>query len=100
MADVLPTVAPRKSLLALERIPAPVWVLGLVLLAMPAFASNFVLFQIFGWSFILALYAGLQNATGLVVPVLGLAAILWARRPFRTPATDRTRAAEVLTGAA
>jgi len=57
MADVLPTVAPRKSLLALERIPAPVWVLGLLLLAMPAFASNFVLFQIFGWSFILGMIA-------------------------------------------
>jgi hypothetical protein len=53
-----------------------------------------------GWSFILALYAGLQTATGLVVPVLGLAAILWARRRFGTAATDRTRAAEVPTGAA
>jgi hypothetical protein len=53
-----------------------------------------------GWSFILALYAGLQKATGLVVPVLGLAAILWARRRFGSPATDRNRAAEVLTGAA
>ena len=53
MAIVLPTVAPRRSLLALERIPAPIWVIGLLLLAMPAFASNFVLFQIFGWSFIL-----------------------------------------------
>jgi hypothetical protein len=53
-----------------------------------------------GWSFILALYAGLQKATGLVVPVLGLAAILWARRRFRAPATDRTRVAGVLTGAA
>jgi hypothetical protein len=53
-----------------------------------------------GWSFILALYAGLQNATGLVVPVLGLAAILWARRRFRSPVTDRNRATEALTGAA
>jgi hypothetical protein len=35
-----------------------------------------------GWSFILALYAGLQTATGLVVPVVGLAAIVWARRHF------------------
>jgi hypothetical protein len=35
-----------------------------------------------GWSFILALYAGLQKATGLVVPLVGLAAILWARRRF------------------
>lgn len=53
-----------------------------------------------GWSFILALYAGLQKATGLVVPVLGLAAILWARRRFASPALDRNRAAETLTGAA
>jgi hypothetical protein len=53
-----------------------------------------------GWSFILALYAGLQKAMGLVLPVLGLAAILWARRRFRSPALDRNRAAEALTGAA
>lgn len=37
---------------------------------------------IVGWSFILGLYAGLQNRPGVVVPVLGLAAILWARRHF------------------
>jgi len=53
-----------------------------------------------GWSFILALYAGLQKATGLVVPVLGLASILWARRRFGSPATRRNRAAEAPTGAA
>jgi hypothetical protein len=53
-----------------------------------------------GWSFILALYAGLQKATGLVVPVLGLASILWARRRFGPPATGRNRAAEAPTGAA
>ena len=53
-----------------------------------------------GWSFILAQYAGLQKATGLVVPVLGLAAILWARRRFGSRATNRNRAAEALTGAA
>jgi len=41
-----------------------------------------------GWSFILALYAGLQNATGLVVPALGVAAILLARRRFGAPATE------------
>ena len=57
MADVLPAVVPRRSLLALERIPAPIWVIGLLLLAMPAFASNFVLYQIFGWSFILGMIA-------------------------------------------
>ena len=57
MAIVLPTVAPRRSLLALERIPPAIWVIGLLLLAMPAFASNFVLYQIFGWSFILGMIA-------------------------------------------
>lgn len=51
-----------------------------------------------GWSFILALYAGLQHATGLVVPVLGLAAILWARRHFGS--SYRSRPAEGLSGAA
>ena len=38
-------------------IPAPYWVVGLILLAMPAFANNFVLFQIFGWSFVLGMIA-------------------------------------------
>ena len=56
MADVMPTTAPGKLIL-LERIPPPVWVIGLVLLVMPAFASNFVLYQIFGWSFILGMIA-------------------------------------------
>ena len=43
--------------MVLEGIPAPVWVIGLLLLLMPAFANNFVLFQIFGWSFILGMIA-------------------------------------------
>lgn len=38
-------------------IPWVYWVLGLVLLFMPVVASNFVLFQIFGWSFILGMVA-------------------------------------------
>ena len=33
------------------------WALGIVLLAMPAIASDFVLFQIFGWTFILGMIA-------------------------------------------
>jgi hypothetical protein len=53
-----------------------------------------------GWSFILALYAGLQNVTGLVVPVLGLAAILWARRRFGRAVTNNDPAAAALTGTA
>ena len=41
----------------LEKIPAAYWVLGIVLLIMPLFASDFVLFQIFGWTFILSIIA-------------------------------------------
>lgn len=41
----------------LERIPAPYWVLGILLLIMPLFASDFVLYQIFGWTFILGMIA-------------------------------------------
>lgn len=41
----------------LERIPASYWVLGILLLIMPLFASDFVLFQIFGWTFILGMIA-------------------------------------------
>ena len=41
----------------IERIPVAYWVVGVVLLAMPAFAGNFVLFQIFGWTFILGTIA-------------------------------------------
>lgn len=40
-----------------ERIPASYWLVGFVLLVMPTFASNFVLFQIFGWTFILGIIA-------------------------------------------
>jgi branched-chain amino acid transport system permease protein len=38
-------------------IPAQYWVVGVLLLIMPAFASGFVLFQIFGWAFILGMIA-------------------------------------------
>ena len=41
----------------LERIPAAYWVVGLFLLIMPAFASDFVIFQIMGWTFILGIIA-------------------------------------------
>jgi len=39
----------------LERIPPVWWAIALVLVVMPLFASNFVLFQIFGWTFILGM---------------------------------------------
>ena len=48
-----------------ERVPAAYWVLALVLLVMPAIAGDFILFQIWGWTFILGLIAlGLQFLAG------------------------------------
>lgn len=41
----------------LEQIPASYWILGILLLIMPAIAGDFVLFQIFGWTFILGIIA-------------------------------------------
>lgn len=41
----------------LEKVPAIWWAIALLLIAMPLFASNFVLFQIFGWTFILGMIA-------------------------------------------
>ncbi|MEH6725003.1 MAG: branched-chain amino acid ABC transporter permease [Hyphomicrobiales bacterium] len=40
-----------------ERVPVQYWVVIILLLIMPAFASDFTLFQIFGWSFILGMIA-------------------------------------------
>ena len=39
----------------IDRIPSGYWLLAVVLLMMPIFASNFVLYQIFGWTFILGM---------------------------------------------
>lgn len=41
----------------IERIPAPYWIAGVILLIIPSFASDFVMFQIFGWTFILGMIA-------------------------------------------
>jgi len=41
----------------LERIPAAYWIVGILLLIMPLFANDFVLYQIFGWIFILGIIA-------------------------------------------
>jgi hypothetical protein len=57
VAQALPSTAPGRLTAALERVPAPAWVIAFLLLLMPAFANNFVLFQIFGWSFILGMIA-------------------------------------------
>ncbi|MBY8975954.1 branched-chain amino acid ABC transporter permease [Rhodobacteraceae bacterium NNCM2] len=40
-----------------ERIPTRYWLIGIFLLILPAFASDFVIFQIFGWTFILGIIA-------------------------------------------
>ena len=42
---------------SIERVPPVWWVMGLLLLAMPAFANSFILFQVFGWTFILGMIA-------------------------------------------
>lgn len=40
-----------------EKVPVQYWVLAILLAITPAFASNFTLYQIFGWSFILGMIA-------------------------------------------
>ena len=40
-----------------EQIPAVWWALAAFLLVLPAFANDFVLFQVFGWTFILGMIA-------------------------------------------
>ncbi len=40
-----------------ERIPMPWWALALVLLTMPVWANDFILFQVMGWTFILGMIA-------------------------------------------
>ena len=41
----------------IERVPAIYWIVGFILLILPSFASDFVMFQIFGWTFILGMIA-------------------------------------------
>ncbi|WP_422370579.1 branched-chain amino acid ABC transporter permease [Hoeflea sp.] len=40
-----------------ERVPAQWWAVGLLLLIMPAIANDFILFQVFGWTFLLGMIA-------------------------------------------
>jgi branched-chain amino acid transport system permease protein len=79
--------------LTLQRVHPAAWLLGLCLLSLPAFASNFVLTQIFGWSFILGMialslmflagYGGMVSlvqmtvagCAGYMVAILGVSAI-------------------------
>lgn len=48
-ADAQPTL--------IDRVDPVWWFVGLLLLTMPLFAGNFVLFQVFGWTFILGMIA-------------------------------------------
>jgi branched-chain amino acid transport system permease protein len=57
MALVEPRAAQAEQPIWFERIPLAWWIVGAVLLVMPTFASEFVLFQIFGWTFILGIIA-------------------------------------------
>lgn len=41
----------------MERIPPAYWIVGFLLLILPGFASDFVMYQIFGWTFILGMIA-------------------------------------------
>lgn len=41
----------------IERIPTVWWVMGVLLLTMPAWANDFILFQVMGWTFILGMIA-------------------------------------------
>lgn len=76
----------RTELLGPANIPWVYWVLGFILLLMPVVASNFVLFQIFGWAFILGMVAlslmflgGYGGMVSLVqMSVAGLAAYMVA----------------------
>lgn len=71
---------------AIDRVPAAYWIVAVILLFMPAVANDFVLFQIFGWSFILGMIAlslmflaGLGGMVSLVqMTVAGLAAYVTA----------------------
>ncbi|MGI9424281.1 MAG: branched-chain amino acid ABC transporter permease, partial [Hyphomicrobiaceae bacterium] len=42
---------------SLSRIPPAYWVVGAILLLVPAVASDFIMFQIFGWAYILGMIA-------------------------------------------
>ncbi len=77
-----------------SRIPTAYWVVGVIMLILPAFTSDFVLFQIFGWALILGMIAlslmflaGYGGMVSLVqMTVAGIAAYMTAI--FGTSAID------------
>ncbi len=55
MADITSSITPEKS--RLEAVHPAYWIMGVILLVIPAFVSPFVMFQLMGWSFILGMIA-------------------------------------------
>lgn len=55
MADMTSSVNLKKS--RLEDVHPAYWILGIVLLVIPAFVSPFIMFQLMGWTFILGIIA-------------------------------------------
>ncbi|MFK7753392.1 MAG: branched-chain amino acid ABC transporter permease [Sedimentitalea sp.] len=55
MADITSALASEKS--RLEAVHPAYWIMGVVLLVIPAFVSPFIMFQLMGWSFILGIIA-------------------------------------------
>lgn len=76
-----PKPRPGDQTLWIERVHPAVWALAIVLLAMPAFANGFWLFQVFGWTFILGMialslmflagYGGMVSLIQMTVAALG-----------------------------
>ncbi|HSF64710.1 MAG TPA: branched-chain amino acid ABC transporter permease [Paracoccaceae bacterium] len=65
----------------MERVPPVWWVLGLILLVMPLISNGFVLFQVWGWTFILGMiglslmflagYGGMVSLIQMTVAAMG-----------------------------
>lgn len=57
MADVTSHTQVVRARNWMDAVPPAYWVLGVILLVIPAFVSDFVMFQIMGWSYILGIIA-------------------------------------------
>ncbi len=91
LAAARPAVRPPTNYVRwLEQIPAAYWLIGAILVFMPAVASDFWLFQVWGWAFILGMialslmflggYGGMVSLAQMTIAALGgyMVAILGA----------------------